>query len=173
MSAEDKRFLHQIKTVACGSRLADMQSFIQHGSTSCLLHSIAVAYYSDRAASFLHITAKHRRELVRGALLHDYFLYDWHTDSPRDGLHGFTHPISALKNAERDFRLSDREKEIIRRHMFPLTPVPPRHLEGFIVSMVDKICSIRETLSRRPYRAGEIRIAYRDVLSGRYRKTAR
>ena len=40
--------------------------------------------------------------LVRGALLHDYFLYDWHQPHKEYGLHGFTHPSTALRNAVQD-----------------------------------------------------------------------
>ena len=53
------------------------------------------------------------RELVRGALLHDYFLYDWHTRKSAKGLkelHGFSHPETALRNAGRDYRLTPCER---------------------------------------------------------------
>ena len=40
--------------------------------------------------------------------------------------HGFYHAGKALQNAMEDFALSEIEKETIRRHMFPLNPIPPR-----------------------------------------------
>lgn len=61
--------------------------------------------------------------------------------------HGFTHPKTALRNAERDFDLSERECDIISKHMFPLTLVPPMHRESWIVSMADKYCALRETFA--------------------------
>ena len=45
-------------------------------------HSVAVAYYSYRLAFFLGLSF-HARDLVRGALLHDYFLYDAQDGDPR------------------------------------------------------------------------------------------
>ena len=72
------------------SRLGITNNFIQHGDTSCLLHSIAVAYYSCRLASIMHINLS-KKELIRGVLLHDYFLYDWHIGKGHK-IHGFTHP---------------------------------------------------------------------------------
>ena len=42
--------------------------------------------------------------LIRGALLHDYFLYDWHDGEKEHNLHGFRHAERALRNAERIFR---------------------------------------------------------------------
>ena len=86
--------------------------------------------------------------LVIGALLHDYFLYDWHDGKGRH-LHGFTHPECAFRNAEKDYTLSPRVKNIIIRHMFPLTPVSPTCTEAWIVCIADKICAIEETLFRR------------------------
>ena len=84
---------------------------------------------------------------MRGALLHDYFLYDWHNKEQSPGLHGFKHPYIALKNAEEDYDLNDIEKNIILRHMFPLVPIPPRCKEAWIVCVADKYCALGETVS--------------------------
>ena len=130
------------------SRLLQAQSCCQHGDTSCLLHSVAVAYFSCRAADLLPFSFR-REELVRGALLHDYFLYDWHDPDPAHRLHGFRHPFTALRNAARDFSLSPVERDAILRHMFPLVPIPPKSPEGVMVCLVDKACSLYETVRRK------------------------
>ena len=83
---------------------------------------------------------------MRGALLHDYFLYDWHEAPGKHKLHGFTHPKTALRNAMRDTGLNEIEKDIIIHHMFPLTPIPPKSREGMIVCTADKICAAKETM---------------------------
>lgn len=95
----------------------------------------------------LHIRCS-RRELIRGALLHDYFLYDWHIpdDENPHRLHGFYHPGVALRNALKEYHLTEREKDIIRKHMWPLTVIPPGCREAWIVSAADKWCSLLETL---------------------------
>lgn len=126
-------------------RMKNSRNFIQHGSTSVYKHSVRVAYYSLLAAEFFHLDA-HRKELVRGALLHDYFLYDWHEKNKSHNLHGFRHPFTALRNANADYKLTEREQNIILRHMFPLIPIPPVCMEGWIVCMVDKGCSLYETV---------------------------
>lgn len=130
------------------SRLEKTRHFIQHGDTSCLLHTAAVAYYSIKLAEILGVKVN-KRQLIRGALLHDYFLYDWHDGRKERHIHGFTHPGAALKNAMEDFELSDLECDIIRKHMFPLTLVPPKFRESVIVCIVDKYCSLYETLKRK------------------------
>ena len=88
------------------------------------------------------------RALVRGALLHDYFLYDWHDPDPSHRWHGFFHPQTALKNAERDFSVGDTERDMIAHHMFPLVPRPPRCRESALLCLADKLCALRETLRR-------------------------
>ena len=137
-----------------------LKEFIQHGNVTVFEHCIHVALCAIKLNRALFINCK-ERELVRGALLHDYFLYDWHNaDAPGNThpkLHGFYHPGIALRNATRDFVLSEREKDIIRKHMWPLTVNPPRCREAWIVCMADKYASTLETLKLKK---GKIRINY-------------
>lgn len=132
-----------------------MQDYIQHGHTSCLDHSLLVAYYSYYITKRLHLSSDYR-SIIRGALLHDFFLYDWHEKGDRKGLHGFTHPKVALSNAEKYFPLNDKEKEIIVKHMWPLTLKFPRYKEAYIVSFADKYCSIIEILRKVPFSLSSI-----------------
>ena len=62
--------------------------------------------------------------------------------------HGFTHPRRALENACLHFQLTDEEQNIILRHMWPLTPVPPTSAAGFAIVWADKFCGGAETLGR-------------------------
>lgn len=121
----------------------------QHGSVTTFAHSIRVAclavWLADRLGLWGRVDA---RSLVRAALLHDYFLYDWHDwDDGEHRLHGFTHGGAALRNAMRDFELNHIERDAIRCHMFPMTPTPPSYAEGYLVTMADKISATRETFS--------------------------
>ena len=136
------------KSIILSPEAQAMKKFTQHGETTVFDHCLAVAKFSLLIAYFLERTLKlniDKDSLVRGALLHDYFLYDWHIKGQAKGLHGFTHPRAALNNADRDFDLNEVEKDIIVKHMFPLTPFPPSHREGFIVGIADKWCAICET----------------------------
>lgn len=117
--------------------------FIQHGKTSVLEHSFNVACISLWISYILKIKTD-ERAMVRGALLHDYFLYDWHIKGECAKYHGFTHAKTALINAKRDFCLDALEENIIERHMFPLNIVPPKYREGVIVCIADKICALAE-----------------------------
>ncbi|SCY68616.1 HD domain-containing protein [Butyrivibrio sp. INlla14] len=137
-----------------------LKSFIQHGNVTVYEHCLHVALCAIKLGRVLGVHCK-ERELVRGALLHDYFLYDWHnSEAPGNihpKLHGFYHPGIALRNATRDFVLSEREKDIIRKHMWPLTINPPRCREAWIVCIADKYSSTLETLKLRK---GKILVNY-------------
>ena len=100
------------------------KKYIQHGDISVYEHSLRVAYLSIVIVSKFHLRVN-MRSLIRGALLHDYFLYDWHIKDKSHRLHGFTHPKKAYKNAKKEFKLNDIEKDIITKHMFPLVVIPP------------------------------------------------
>ncbi len=132
-------------------RLGLTRQFIQHGDVTVFAHVNAVAVTAARMADALaHVgIGTDRSSLIRGALLHDYFLYDWHDPDPSHRLHGFRHPFTALRNAEADFSLTACERNIIVRHMFPLVPIPPTCREAWIVCLADKYCALRETVEGR------------------------
>lgn len=65
---------------------------MQHGSVSVFEHSVCVALVCLWLVHRLHLKVN-QRALVRGALLHDYFLYDCGTrPTPRTGCTGFGTP---------------------------------------------------------------------------------
>lgn len=128
-------------------KVKEMTQYMQHGNTSCFTHSLSVTYTSYLLSLHLNLNIDHV-SLIRGALLHDFFLYDWHDRSAHKRLHGFRHPKSALINATTYFNLNEIEKDIILHHMWPLTLMPPRSKEAYIVTLADKWCSMKETIKR-------------------------
>lgn len=145
-------------------KLNQMQAFIQHGQVTTYDHVIDVARMSYRINRKFRIGAR-EKELVRGALLHDYFLYDWH--HWKWPLHGPYHPKAALANAKRDFDLTACEENIIRSHMWPLTLFHfPKTREALIVCIADKIISTQETLFARSKKRALRRISKRQQYEG-------
>lgn len=120
-----------------------MENFTQHGSMSCLEHSKYVSYCSYLICKRFKLDYQ---SAARGGLLHDLFLYDWHTKKLESGIHGFSHPQAALENANKVFMLNDMEKDIIVKHMWPLTIKLPKYKESFVIVLVDKYCTLMETL---------------------------
>ena len=118
--------------------------YMQHGNVSIYEHSLKVAYLSLKIAKRFNINID-ERSLVRGALLHDYFLYDWHKKSYYHKKHAWRHASIAYKNASKDFKLNKIEKDIILKHMFPVNIKLPKYKESYIVSIADKISATKES----------------------------
>ena len=119
--------------------------YMQHGAVTVYEHSVRVADFSLAVSRMLGLNVD-EKSLIRGALLHDYFLYDWHEKDISHRLHGFRHPKRALRNAREDYALNPVEENIILRHMFPLTLHPPAYKESWLVCLADKYCAAAETL---------------------------
>ena len=119
-----------------------------HHNSSIYEHVQDVAYFSYRICKFLKLDY---RSAARGALLHDFFLYDWRNhdvpDLHRKKFHGIEHPMIALANAKKYFSINEIEEDIIKKHMWPLTLIPPKYKESFIISFADKYLSSKEFIN--------------------------
>lgn len=144
---KDEAYLELVDDILKNEQVQSMKNYFQHGETTCLRHSVNVSYLSYLYCKEHGLKV---RETARAGLLHDLFLYDWHFYRRKKGerLHGFEHPRKALENARKLFELNELEEEIILRHMWPLTIVPPRNKEAYVVIMFDKYCSLMETMYR-------------------------
>lgn len=142
----DRQYMEYTTDILEHEIFQSMDGYIQHGRTTCKTHCIQVSYLSYGICQKAGLDAK---AAARAGLLHDLFLYDWHTYGKQTGkrFHGLTHPRTALNNANRFFALTDKEKNMILRHMWPLTPIPPASIEGLILVYADKFCSSREILA--------------------------
>jgi len=140
-----------VKDILTHPEFLRTRDFPHHKHVTIFTHACAVSYLSYSICKKFGLDY---RSAARGGLLHDFFLYDWRNhdvpDLPREKFHGLAHPKIALENARTYFELNDTERDCILRHMWPLTPMPPRTREAFIVSMVDKWVASREFLRRRP-----------------------
>lgn len=131
--------------VLASRHMQALRTFVQHGTVTRYEHCLSVCYWALCIAQKFHIRVD-ERSMVRGALLHDFFMYDWHDPGNLRLLHGFTHAGEALQNAQKEFELNPIECDIIKKHMFPLNITLPRFREALIVSMADKISAVMETV---------------------------
>jgi uncharacterized protein len=122
--------------------VAKLSQYNHHRGKTRLEHVKEVAYLSFLWGKRLSLDSE---AIVRGALLHDLFYYDWLHEGPR--LHGFRHHNIALRNAREITPLTEKEADIIKKHMWPLTVVPPRYMESLVVSLVDTFCSARDYMN--------------------------
>ncbi len=124
---------------------------IKHHDRSIYHHSRRVAFISYLIGKKLKW--KNIYALTRGAILHDFFLYDWRKGyiDPKTGkikrFHGFWHPKVALENSKKYFSISKLEEDIILKHMWPLTfYLIPKYKESWLVSFIDKYVATLEFL---------------------------
>lgn len=122
-----------------------LEEFEQHFDINRLDHIRSVSYLSFLVCRKLGWDAY---SAARGGILHDLFYYDWREKDESHRWHGYRHPRFALENAKKlcPDTLTPLEEEIILRHMWPLTPMPPKRRESFIVSMMDKYCAMHEII---------------------------
>ncbi|MCI1735339.1 MAG: HD domain-containing protein [Bacilli bacterium] len=121
-----------------------MKGYVAHGDFSLYDHSLRVAIYAYSYAKNKLLDVDYD-SLIRGSLLHDYYLYDWHTKDKSHRLHGFHHPLFALINASKKYHLNSKERNMIRSHMFPLTFwILPLSKEAWILTLADKACANQE-----------------------------
>ena len=117
----DEEFFDIIKDIISNDTVKQMKNYRQHCDTSCYKHCMQVAYFTYVVCKKLKLDYV---SATRAAMLHDLFLYDWHEkhrDDEFTGLHAFAHPKIALRNANKIFLLNDKEKDIILKHMWPVT----------------------------------------------------
>ncbi len=144
----EKEFFDCVRDYYYTQEFQSLDKYIQHGSIQLIQHIKSVSYLSYRIAKKLNLDF---RTVARGALLHDLFYYDWHDPDPSHRLHGYFHPGFALKNArelsrKNNLELTKVEENIIYRHMFPLTVIPPVYKESLLVCLVDKYVATKEII---------------------------
>lgn len=141
------------KNIQNDSNILQMTKFKHHVIYTTYDHCVNVTKLSLKIGKKLKLSEEQMKNIVVGAMLHDYFLYDYYDRRiTSDGIHAWSHLKVALRNAEKQFNLNEHQRNIIRAHMFPTTFLhPPKCKEAIIVNISDKLCAIYELLSSLTY----------------------
>ncbi len=145
-----EEFYFMVQDIIESDEFIKMANTKHHIKTSVYDHCLKVAFlcykhhYRFQCKTDLY-------ELVRSALLHDYFLYDRINKESGDNInrfkHLFRHPYTAVNNAIIDYPdLTPAEQNAIKRHMFPIVPIPPVTKCGWLICYYDKVASIGDYL---------------------------
>jgi uncharacterized protein len=141
VNENDKPYFELVNHILVNDTFNAIGDYIHHG-TNRLTHSKRVSYFSYKLAKKLKLD--YRCAAVAG-LLHDFCHDDFKKITAIEFVKAqFIHPKVAAKNAIKHFQISKKEKNIIETHMFPLTPIPSKHLEGWVISIIDKIVGTYE-----------------------------
>ena len=139
----DYEFIEIIDDLLKNQTVQKMKNFRQHYETSCFDHCLIASYYCYLYGKKFNLDYV---SCARAAMLHDLFLYDWRKkQDDRKGLHAFTHPKTAYKNASKLFALNEKEKDIILKHMWPVTIALPKYKESYLLTLIDKYCALNES----------------------------
>ena len=130
-------FHEYVKDLTMSNTVMQMDNYMQHGDITTLEHVIAVSYTAFILAKKWNADV---RSAVRGAMLHDLYLYDWHIKTPEHTplTHTFNHPKTSVANAKKYFDPTEKELKIVRTHM-------PTSKEAFILTLADKYCAWNES----------------------------
>ena len=139
---ELREFYIIVKDLINNPTVLQMKNYRQHYDTSCYDHCIEVAYWSYLFCKKFNLDYK---AAARAGILHDLFLYDWrHSYKDLNGWHAFEHPKIALKNAKKICDLTEKEQDIILKHMWPVTFFQfPKYKESFVITITDKMSALK------------------------------
>ena len=141
---DDLTFQKCLKEMVEHPAIQKLREIPQHKGGTTFAHCVNVANTAYRLAKQWHWDID-IRALVRGAMLHDYYLYDTETMPYSDYQHSLIHPRLAVSNAEKLFELTDKERNIILSHMWPIPGAPmPRSREAWLICAADKQCAALE-----------------------------
>ena len=139
---KDEEYLSLIRDLLRQPKVIQMRQYRQHHNVNCFDHCLFVSYNTYlicKKKNLDYVSA------ARAGMLHDLFLYDWRKrENGRKGHHAFTHPKEALRQALTITDLNDKEQDIIKNHMWPVTPKLPKYKETYIITLVDKYFAVAE-----------------------------
>ena len=99
----EREFRALIRDILDNPEYGRLREFYHHDS-STFVHALRVAWISYRATKLLGLDY---RSAARGAMLHDFYLYDRKRHRKPDldwwKYHGFEHPRIALRNSRKHF----------------------------------------------------------------------
>lgn len=124
-----------------------MKTYNHHGTIDTHYHSTFVAFRVYEDCLKYKLSKELTDEITRASMLHDFYLYDWHIVK-HDEYHVWYHPKESVKNIEEIlFKLTDMQRDMILRHMAPLTGIP-NSVGGWILTLNDKYCAGVELIGR-------------------------
>lgn len=154
LTIEEKQNLENIyQTFLHDERILKMKDIPMHRGSNCYEHSFKVAKKAVKNAIKLFKKNIDIVVVLIGAILHDYYLYDWRKDRSKRKGHVKNHPKIASANASRDFDIPPEVKEVIETHMWPFNfKQYPHSREAKLVSMADNSVATIEALTSIAYK---------------------
>ncbi len=133
------KYLSLVGDILRDESVKQMKGYQHHRAVTTHFHSTFVSYTVLKMCE--KIKPAEERDIVRAALLHDYYLYEWYTEKHEEK-HIWYHPKQSVKNIEQHFgKLSEMQRNMILAHMFPMSYETPSSLGAWLLTMADKHCA--------------------------------
>lgn len=141
---KDLEYMDIVSDILNNDEFKKMEDMVQHHRNR-VDHLLRVSYHSYKIAKRLK---RDYKSTARAGLLHDFYFDDSNSMTGRKRLKMlFNHPKIAVENSKQIVELNSLEEDIILSHMFPICLRLPKHLESWIVDLVDDFSSIYEAIS--------------------------
>ncbi len=140
---EDKDYFNLVKDIIETDKFKELKKYKHHGIDR-YEHSVRVSYWSYKRAKKRGLDYK---ACARAGLLHDFYAVNNQDISLQERVRVLrTHNYTVIDEARKHFKVSDKEAEIIRTHMFPINKYMPLSKEAWVVNNADKAASSYERL---------------------------
>jgi uncharacterized protein len=144
----DLVYFSHVSDIVESDEIEQLKEITHHISTTRFQHCVNVSYYSYIVCRRFNLDA---HAAARAGLMHDLFYYDrraYNTTRSKGQIsHSMLHALMAAENASRLVEISDMERDMIEKHMWPATHKFPKYKESYVVCLVDKYCAVLEYLS--------------------------
>ena len=148
---EKERLENLYQSFLNDKKILRMKDISMHRGSNCYIHCFKVAKRAVNKS--LNKKDINLEVVLIGAILHDYYLYDWRKDRSKLKKHAKNHPSIAIENAIRDFNISSDVEKVIKSHMWPINIKEyPNTKEAKIVSLSDKAVTIRESMTSKKHK---------------------
>ena len=144
LKGTETEYYEIVKDILESEEFIKRKSFKHHGDETVYEHCLKVSIISYKISKAMGVNYK---SAAIGGLLHDFYYEPWQEKHEKTAFfkqHGFVHAREALNNSKKNYGniINKRVENIILRHMFPLNIIPPRYVESWVITSVDKYVSL-------------------------------
>ena len=140
--------------ILCSERFEKAKTITHHHKTNLAAHSRHTAEHAKRICRWLKRRGIEisEEDVVRACLLHDIGMTDDDVSESGSWRKAYLHPRRSELIARYEYNANEIQCNAIRRHMWPVCVILPKHLEGWVVVAADKYSSIIEITRRQTTR---------------------
>ena len=137
------------KDIIRSKRFQSGRRIPHHKDVSVARHALAAAQIGAKMCDKLKKVGIQvsKEDVIDTCLLHDIGMTEEKVFKSPSFIKAYTHPEEGARIAKEEYGANEVQCDAIRRHMWPICIVPPKHPEGWLVIGADKLAAWREVIS--------------------------